>query len=134
VERTSEEKVVAGLSHLAYLLNWLGLVATVVVFAMYRQKSAYVAEHAKQSLGLQVIALVLGSVIRLLTGVGSVGFLGLGMLSSRAFVGSLYLGLGLLSLLGLVAAILACTAAIKAFMGKEHRHPLFGEFVARMAA
>lgn len=134
MERTSEEKIVAGLSHLAYLLNWVGPIAAVVVFVMYRQKSSYVAEHAKQSIGLQIITVVVGVVIGLLTGVGSLGSLGLGRVSRTAFAGSILLGAGLVSLISLAGLVLAIIAAVKAFMGQEYRHPLFGELVGRMAA
>jgi len=133
MERTSEEKVVAGLGHLAYIFGWIGLIATAVVFVMYRQKSAYVAEHTKQSLGLQVIALALRVIAGVLTGVSSFGF-GLARVSRTAFAGSFLMGIGLLSLISLIALAFAITAAVKAFMGQEHRHPLFGDFVARMAA
>lgn len=130
VQPTSEEKVVAGLVHLALLLNLAGLVATLVVYTLYRPKSAFVTRHAKQSLGLQVISLVLGWALPIAFGISAIGLFSLGApfgFAPRATVG--LLGVLLLGGLQIAVLVLAVIAAVRAFQGEEYRHPVFGQWM-----
>lgn len=131
MERSSEEKTLGGLAHIAAIFGWIGVVANVVLFVIYREKSQYVAGHARQGLGLSVINVVVGWVLGLVGG-GSVGFLSIG--SVGAAVGTaMILGLAALAW-GVVVLVLAIMAAIKGFKGEEHRYPIFGEFVSKIGS
>ena len=131
MERTSEEKILGGLTHLAIFFSWIGLIANVILYVVYRPKSQFVAGHVKQALGLQVSALVAGAVVGLLFGVGFAGTLGLGSSAAMgAALGTAALG-GLLALVvGIGALVLAIIAAIRGFQGQEYRHPVIGSWIA----
>lgn len=131
MELTSEEKVVAGLVHLALLLNVIGLVASVVVYMLYRPKSTFVARHAKQSLGLQVISLILSATIPVAFGASAVGLFSLG--AKRATLGTGAAGALLLWITGVTMLVMAVIAAVRAFQGHEHVHPVFGKWVDSLA-
>lgn len=129
MERTSEEKTLGGLAHVAAIFGWIGVVANIVLFVIYREKSQYVAGHSKQALGLSVISVVVSWILGLF-GAGSAGLLSIG--SVGAAVGAAMV-VGLIALAwGVVVLIFAIMAAIKGFKGEEHRYPLFGEFVAKI--
>lgn len=133
MERTSEERMVGGLTHLAILLNWVGLIVNVVLYVVYRPKSSYVTHHVKQALGLQLISIVVVAILGLVAGVGSVSALGsVGKYGGKALLGSMFMGIGSTALIGLITLVMAVIAAVKGFQGTEYRHPLFGEFVARL--
>lgn len=130
MERASEEKTLAGLAHVAAIFGWVGVVANIVLFVLYREKSQYVTGHVKQGLGLSVIG-VAGSWL--------LGLLGAGGLTSLFYSGAFGAAVGMGLLLGLLGAafgitvlVLGILAAIKGFKGEEHRYPLFGEFVAKI--
>lgn len=131
MERTSEEQILGGLTHLAIFFSWLGLIANLILYFVYRPKSLFVAGHVKQALGLQALLLVIHVLLGLLFGAGIVGGIGLGSgFGLGAAVGTALLG-GLLGLVAAVAAIiLAIIAAIKGFQGQEHRHPIVGDWIA----
>jgi uncharacterized Tic20 family protein len=131
VERTSEEKLLGGLTHLAIFFSWLGLIANVILYFIYRPKSQFVAGHVKQALALQVTVMVIGAILGLLFGDGAVGGLSLGSgLGVAAGLGTAALG-GLIWLLLAIAAIaLALIGAVKGFQGQEHRHPIIGNWAA----
>lgn len=131
MERSSEEKTLGGLTHIAAIVGWIGVVANVVLFVIYREKSQYVAGHAKQALGLSVLSVVVSWVLGLF-GAGSTGLLAIG--SVGAAVGAAMI-VGLISLAwGIVVLVFAIMAALKGFKGEEHRYPLFGEFVAKIGS
>lgn len=129
---SSEEKLLGGLTHVLVLFQWLGLVVNIVLFLVYKDKSGFVARHAKQALGLQIGALVAGMVLGTLAG-GSVMGLAFGF-HGGAFPMAALAGFGLLfGLLGLTLflsiLVLAILGAIKGFQGQEWRYPLIGEWV-----
>lgn len=126
MELSSEEKTLGGLAHVAAIFGWIGVIANVILFVLYREKSKYVAGHSKQALGLSVISVVVSWVLGLF-GAGSAGLLSIG--SMGAAVGAALI-IGLVSLAwGIVVLVLAIMAAMKGFKGEEHRYPLFGKAV-----
>jgi uncharacterized Tic20 family protein len=127
MERSSEEKVLSGLAHIASIFSWIGVIASVVLLVIYRDKSKFVFGHAKQALGLSAISVVVGLVLGAL-GVGS----GMGLLSSGslgAAFGTASLFFMLSALWGIVVLILAILAAIKGFNGVEYKHPVIGQTI-----
>jgi uncharacterized Tic20 family protein len=133
VERTSEEKILGGLTHLAIFFSWVGLIVNIILYVVYRPKSQFVASHVKQALGLQVLLLVAGAILGLLFGGGILGGIGMGSgLGLGAAVGSAILG-SLIWLVVMIAAIaLSILAAIRGFQGQEHRHPVIGDWIASL--
>lgn len=125
----SEEKLLAGFSHILIFFHVLGLVANLVIYLVSKEKSPFIARHARQALGVQIgsiaFTLVLGA-----AGVGmGLGFVFGGMFSplSMAFLGGIVgLAIAALAILFLVCIIIA---AVKGFSGQEYRYPIIGEFV-----
>lgn len=131
MERTSEEKILGGITHLAIFFSWIGLIANVILYVIYRSKSAFVASHVKQSIGLQVIGMLVGTALGFLFGLGMIGGFGMGMsYGMGAAVGAAALGALLILAVGIAAIVLAILAAIKGFQGQDYRHPLFGNWLA----
>lgn len=131
MERSSEEKTLGGLAHVAAIFSWVGLVANIIIFVLYREKSQYVAGHAKQALGLSVVSVIVSWVLGLFGG-GSAGLLAIG--SVGAAVGAALIT-GLIALAwGIVTLVFAIIAALKGFKGEEYRYPVFGEFVAKIGS
>lgn len=133
MERTQEEKLLAGFAHVAVLVNYmfLGLIFNIVIFLIYRPKSQYVASHAKQALGLTIINVIAGYVIAGIFGASVMG-MGMGMRSLGGLLGGVFLG-GLLAFAWFIAVlVLVIMAAIKGFGGQEYRYPWFGDFVAKL--
>lgn len=119
VERTSEERILGGLSHLAILFGWFGLVANVVLLLLYRAKSKFVAGHALQAIGLQVA-------VHLLTVLWAIYFAAAVTSGSEPSVA----GTALYIFIGLAALVLAVQGAVNGFQGATHRYPLFGSALA----
>ncbi len=138
MNRTSEEKVLSGISHLAAVLfGLLGLVAALVIYFVYKQKSAFAAAHAKQAVGLGVVRYLVSLVFGLLMAPLMGGLTLTGMMTSPRSFGML--GAGMMGLIGLVGMaiflaflVLGIIAAIKGFQGDEYRYPVFGDVVARL--
>jgi uncharacterized Tic20 family protein len=130
VERTSEEKILGGLTHLAIFFSWFGLIVNVVLYVIYRSKSAYVTGHVKQSIALQALAMVVNYIVGFIFGFGMLGGIGLG--SSYAFGAALGIGSLLVLAVAVISIVLAIIAAVKGFQGQEHRHPIMGDWVAKL--
>lgn len=133
MEPTSEEKIVAGLVHLAILLDLFGVIASIVVYVLYRPKSAFVTRHTKQSLALQIISLVLAWVVPLALGVSTIGFFSIGSYITFApRVTAAIAGTVLVGFVQIALLVMAIIAAVRAFQGQEYLHPLFGQWVDRL--
>lgn len=131
MERSQEEKVLAGLAHVALLFSYIGLVGQIVLLVLYREKSKFVFNHAKQALSLWVVSWVVGWVITSVFGVS----VGLGALTGGlGFLGGALLG-AVIALAWLVIwAVLMIRGAIKGFKGEEYKQPLVGEMVEKLGA
>jgi uncharacterized Tic20 family protein len=129
MERSQEEKILAGLSHVALLFSWIGLVGQVVLLVLYREKSRFVFGHAKQAIALWVVSYVVSLVINMVFGVTA----GLGSLAGGAgLLGGALVG-GLIALAWLVIwVVLLIRGAVMGFKGAEYRQPLIGDMVARI--
>lgn len=130
MELKSDDKILAGLSHLTLLLNWIGVVITLVIYLTHREKSRFVADHAKQALGYQISLVILG----LLLTPFFVGAFVSSMLTGR-FEAMMGMSLGFIAFVALFALGLvayAVYASIKAFSGEEFRYAIIGNWVARL--
>lgn len=140
MERTQEEKVLSGLAHVAVFFSWIGLAYNLVIYFIYKEKSAYVASHAKQALGLMLTFWILtfGATLIMLPfglaagfGAAGIGSLGrTGAMMGLGFVGVL-MGLVVFAI-SIGALVLVIMAAIRGFKGEEYRYPVIGDFVAKL--
>ncbi len=127
MERSGEDKALAGISHLGIVLGWAGLVVALIIYLIRKDQSMFVRRCARQALGYQICALVVMQVLVFLFG----GSLLLGVFSSNALslgtVGSV-----LVRVVNLALIALGILGAIKAFGGESFRYPLIGDFVERL--
>ncbi len=125
----SEEKLLGGLCHILVFFHLLGLVANLVIYLIHKDKSPFVANHAKQALGLQFSAVIFILALGAL-GVGAgLGFAFGGIFSvfGLAFLGGLA-GLAV-SALTLAALVCVIVGAVRGFSGCSYQYPLIGGFV-----
>jgi uncharacterized Tic20 family protein len=129
MERSQEEKVLGGLSHVAAYFHWIGVVANVVLLVIYREKSKFVYDHAKQGLGLSVLNVVVSFVLGLF-GASGIGLLSIGSMGAVFAAGMVWILVGFAW--GIVLLVLVIMGAIKGFSGQEYQYPLFGEAVSKI--
>lgn len=126
----SDERTWAMVAHLSMLLNlvtgFLGPVAALVIYLVYRDRSRYVAFHAMQSLLWQLV-----------------GWVGAGILAGLAWtisgvlaavlIGCLLMPLALvLSFLPLAAVVYSIIGAIQTNQGQDFRYWLVGDWARGM--
>ncbi len=99
---TSDERTMAILSHVLCFVA--GFVAPLIIYLIKKDESAYVREHAKESLNFQITLFIL--------------YLGCWIL---AFI---LIGFLLMAVLGIGAIILIILATIKASENKMYRYPI----------
>lgn len=125
----------AMLAHLSVLLNlvtgFLGIVAALVIYLIYKDRSRYVGHQAMQSFVFQLIWWAGGGLL-----IGAVWAV-TGVLSA-ALVGLLCVPFALLitvvaGLMPVVALVYGVYAAIEASAGKDFRYWLVGDWVAQRA-
>jgi hypothetical protein len=115
------------LSHLSVLANlvtgFLGPVAALIIYAMYKDRSRYVAYHAMQSLVFQLIWWVGGGA---LTGVA---WAITGVLST-IIIGVVCIPLAcLVTLLPLASLVYGIVGAVQCSQGQDFRYWLIGDWV-----
>ncbi|WP_028551849.1 DUF4870 domain-containing protein [Paenibacillus sp. UNC451MF] len=99
---SSEERNLALLSHVLCII--LGVLAPLIVWLIKKDESAYVAEHAKESLNFQISMIIYSFVAGILC-FAVIGFV-------------------LLPLLGLFALVCIIIATIRASKGQMYEYPL----------
>ncbi len=122
-----QERLVAGLGHVAVLFSALGLAANIALLLYYRQRSAFVSRHLRQALALQVLSVLVFWVIGLYIFLSGFGW-GLSPLRGRFFAHALGAGI-LMLLVGTAKLVLAVLGALHGFSGQEYRQPLIGEWI-----
>lgn len=121
----AEEKQWAMLAHLSVLLNlitgFLGVVAPLVIYMVYKDRSRYVAFHSLQSLVMQAICWFGGSVLAIITSLlsGVIPFIGLLCLPLACIFG----------ILPLVALVYGTIGGIQVNQGQEFKYWLIGDWV-----
>lgn len=125
-----EERTWAMLVHLSVLLNLvsglLGPIAALVVFLVFQKRSRFVALHALQSLWMQLVLWLGGSVL------AAVVWLLVSVLSV-VLVGLVFLPLAcVFSLFPVAAVVYGIIAAVKTAQGEHFRYYLFGDWAERM--
>jgi len=123
----SEERTWAMFAHLSILVNlvsgFLGLIAALVIYLIYRDRSRYVAYHSLQSLFFQLVfwagAGALAALAWVLTGLLSV-----------VLVGLLCIPIALvISLIPVAALVYGVVGAIQTSQGEDFEYWLVGDWV-----
>ncbi|WP_282937858.1 DUF4870 domain-containing protein [Paenibacillus sp. RC67] len=99
---SSEERNLALLSHVLCII--IGVIAPLIIWLIKKDESAYVAEHAKESLNFQISMIIYSFVAGLLC-FAVIGFV-------------------LLPLVGLFALICIIIATVRASKGQIYEYPL----------
>jgi uncharacterized Tic20 family protein len=122
-----DERTWAALAHASILLNlvtgFLGVIAPLVIYLVYKDRSRYVANQSMQAFVFQLVWWVGGG---FLIGISwaAVSFLTL------VIVGFLCIPIALLvSLIPIVAIIYAIIGAMQTYEGKEFRYWLIADWV-----
>lgn len=123
----SDERTWAMLAHLSMLLNlvtgFLGIVAALLIFMVYKDRSRYVANQALQSVLFQVVVWFGGGAV-----VGIAWAIS-GLLVAVLGLGCLLMPFALLATLALLAApIYSIIAAIECNNGRDFRYWLIGNW------
>ncbi len=103
---SGEQKLLAVLAHLAYLLGGIGFIIAPLVIFLLRKEDAFVYHHAKQAL-VAHLAILAASVITGLLCVALIGFL----------------LIPVVALLWLLLLITSIIAAIKSVDGQLYEYP-----------
>jgi len=125
----SDERTWAMLAHLSVLLNlvtgFLGVVAPLVIYLVYKDRSRYVAFHSMQAFVFQLVWWVGGGAL--------VGFAWVvtGLLSA-ILIGLLCIPVALIiTALPLAALVYGVIGGIKCNQGEDFRYWLIGDWLAR---
>jgi len=123
----SDERTWAMLAHLSILLNlisgFLGLLAALVIYLVYKDRSRYVAYHSLQSLFFQLVFWVGGGVVVAIAWA-------LTSVLSAILVGLCCIPLALLiSLIPVAAVVYAIAGAVQCSQGRDFRYWLVGDWV-----
>lgn len=123
----SDERTWAMLAHLTVLANlvtgFLGTVAALVIYLVYKERSRYVAYHSMQAFIFQLVWWIGGGA---LTGIAWT-FTGI---SSIALIGLLCIPLAcLVSLVPLGSVVYGIIGAIQCSQGQDFRYWLVGDWV-----
>ncbi len=122
-----DERTWAMLAHLSVLINlvtgFLGPIAALIIYVVFKDRSRYVAYHALQSLLLQLIVWVGGGLVIAaawtIAGVLSVILIGLLLMPFAC----------LLSFVPLVAPVYGIIGAVKTSQGEDFKYWLIGDWV-----
>ncbi len=125
----ADEHTWAMLAHLSVLLNlltgFLGVVAALTIYLVYRERSRYVAFQAWQAFLFQLIVWGGGALLTVLAWTVS------GLLAA-VFIGCLLMPLAcLVSLLPLAAVVYGVVGALECSQGNDFRYALVGEWAER---
>lgn len=112
---TGEQKILAILAHLAYLLGGLGFIIAPLIIFLVKKDDPFVYEHAKQAL----VAHIAISVFSVITG-----------LLCMALVGLLLIPV--IALLWLLLVITSIIAAVKAADGQLYEYPLIQKLAKKL--
>ncbi|HAK74789.1 MAG TPA: DUF4870 domain-containing protein [Sporomusaceae bacterium] len=112
---TGEQKLLAILAHLAYLLGGLGFIIAPLVIFLLRKEDPFVYHHAKQAL-VAHLAILAASVITSLLCILLIGFL----------------LVPVLALLWLLLLITSIIAAVKSADGQFYEYPLIQSLVHKL--
>lgn len=112
---TGEQKLLAVLAHLAYLLGGLGFIIAPLIIFLAKKDDPFVYEHAKQALVAHLVILA----VSIATGLLCTLLIGL-------------LLLPIIAVLWLLLLITSIIAAVKAADGQAYKYPIIQGFVNKI--
>ncbi|HML32783.1 MULTISPECIES: DUF4870 domain-containing protein [Sporomusa] len=112
---TGEQKMLAILAHLAYLLGGLGFIVAPLIIFLLKKDDPFVYEHAKQALIAHLAILILSIITSLLC---------------MIVIGVLLLPV--IALLWLLLLVTSVIAAVKAINGEYYEYPLIQKLVQKL--
>ena len=115
----SDAKLWATLSHLGFVIG--GFITPLVIYMIQKDKSEFVASHAREALNFQltILAVVLGSMFLLL----------FGFIAPPIFVVMTFLMVGIMMIVGIGSLILGIMALLEANKGAHYKYPIAIRFV-----
>ncbi len=128
----SDERTWAMLAHLSILLNlvtgFLGVIAALVIYLVYKDRSRYVAYQAMQAFLFQLIFWGGGSFLSVIVWVAS-------SLLSAVLIGFLLMPIAcLVSAIPIAAIIYGVVAGVQCNQGQDFRYWLVGDLVPHLDA
>ncbi|WP_371371853.1 DUF4870 domain-containing protein [Sporomusa aerivorans] len=112
---TGEQKILAILAHLAYLLGGLGFIVAPLIIFLLKKDDPFVHEHAKQAL----VAHLAIAVVSAITGLLCMALIGL-------------LIVPVIAILWLLLVITSILAAIKAADGQVYEYPFIQRLISKL--
>lgn len=119
VTPSSDEKLMAVLSHLSLLVPHAGIIAPLFIWLLNQGKAPFAAYQARQALFFHLFVIAATWVIGIISFLIAVLTLGFGLIVLIPL-------LGVLSLIPMVCGIIG---AIHAYEGRDFRYPIIGELV-----
>ena len=123
-EPSSEDRILAGFSHLMIIFSWYGTAVAAVIWIVKKDRSVFVKYSVKQAVAYQIVALIILRIIAFLCGpkVGlAVALKGWPFLPQA--VGAVW------ALVALGLFLYGVKGAFAAFQGKKFRYAVIGKFV-----
>ncbi|ACB85163.1 DUF4870 domain-containing protein [Natranaerobius thermophilus] len=134
----NENNLIAGLIHLTIFLNIIGLFIASIIFVFKKEDSHFIAHHAKQAIGYQVIILLIGAIMGVSLFIfGGIfgGIVGFGSIIPNSLLG-LMTPIFFFGIFSTIIAIIihgyAIFACIAAFQGKWFKYIVIGNIVNRL--
>ena len=126
MDTTSEERILSAISHLGLFFHLPGLFIALLIYLFKRERSAFIAQHALQAIGFQVVVMLIG---------GLFGFGALGLVFGGLIMGGAAGVVGVAVFLWFTVVLLALCAAVgiyRAMLGKDFTYPLIGELINKI--
>jgi len=123
----NDERLWAALAHASFLLNFvtgfLGIVAAIVIYAVYKDRSRYVAYQALQAFFFQLLWWVGGGIViaAAWTIAGLLSVILIGLLCMPIAV--------IVSIIPLVAAVYAVYGAVQCYSGQDFKYWIVADWV-----
>ncbi|MBV6466776.1 MAG: hypothetical protein PGMFKBFP_02101 [Anaerolineales bacterium] len=135
---SSDERLMAALAHGSVVVSFFGPAAPMLIWVFQRRKSSYVAFHALQAMGYQMLAFWVGAAAYLLFFVLLMAVvmpaLAIFAQKENSAIGMLlFEGSFFLSFFGFMAVyfLVGIVGAIFSLMGKDFKVPFLGKWLAR---
>ena len=123
-EPSSEDRILAGFSHLMIIFGWIGTAVAAVIWVVKKDKSEFIKKSAKQAIAYQIIALSILQLVSFICGqkIGMALTLRKCVFMSQA-VGAVWV------IAALAILFYGVTGAIAAYQGKDFKYAVIGKFV-----
>lgn len=117
MEVSSEEKTMAGLSQLSFLVG-LGIIVPLIIWLIKKDTSEFIKKNVKQALGWQIAMVVVFIGLMIVASILTFIIPLLGFLT-----GLIYLALGICVL------VFGIMAGVKNFKGEDYIYPVIGNYI-----